>query len=186
MIYEFLADGFEEVEALAPVDVLRRAGCEVKTVSVMGSKTVTGTHGVPVIADIMFDETDFSDAALLILPGGQPGADNLAGHKGLEKLLKKQNEVGGRIAAICASPAVVFAKYGLVDGKKATCYPGLEGMLTGAQHVEDIVVTDGNVTTSRGPATAIAFGLELARLMGGEKSSEEVRDGMLYGLVAKD
>ena len=152
----------------------------------MDSKTVMGTHGVPVTADIMFSETDFSDAELLVLPGGLPGATNLADHAGLTELLKKQNAAGKRIAAICASPAKVFAKHGLFNGKKATCYPGLEAELTDAQPVDDIVVTDGNVTTSRGPATAVAFGLELARLMAGEKTAAEVSDGFLYGLIAKD
>lgn len=185
MIYEFLADGFEEVEALAVVDILRRAECDIKTVSIMDSKTVVGTHGVPVTADMMFAEADFSDAELLVLPGGLPGAQYLSDHEGLVELLKKQNEAGKRIAAICASPALVFGRHGLVNGKKATCYPGLEEKLTGAQAVDDIVVTDGNVTTSRGPATAVAFGLELAKLVAGEKKAEEVKDGFLYGMVAK-
>jgi 4-methyl-5(b-hydroxyethyl)-thiazole monophosphate biosynthesis len=185
MIYEFLADGFEEVEALAVVDVLRRAECEVKTVSIMASKTVMGAHDVPVAADIMFADCDFADAELVILPGGLPGATNLADHAGVTELLKKQNASGKRIAAICASPAKVLAKHGLLNGKKATCYPGLEAELTDAQPVEDVVVTDGNITTSRGPATAVAFGLELARLMAGEKKAEEVRDGFLYSMIAK-
>ena len=185
MIYEFLADGFEEVEALAVVDVLRRAECEVKTVSIMDSKTVMGAHGIPVTADMMFAESDFADAELLVLPGGLPGAEYLSDHEGLVKLLKKQNDSGKRIAAICASPALVFGRHGLVNGKKATCYPGLEEKLTGAQPVDDIVVTDGNVTTSKGPATAVAFGLELAKIMAGEAKADEVKDGFLYGMIAK-
>lgn len=181
MIYEFFADGFEEVEALSIVDVLRRGGCEVKTVSIMGSKTVIGAHGIPVTADIMFDEADYSDAELLALPGGMPGAANLLEHKGLNKILLAQNEAGKRIGAICAAPAVVLGNLGLVKGKKATCYPdaGLEKQLEGAIHVDDIVVTDGNITTSRGPATAMAFGIELVRLMKGDAVAKEVKDGLL-------
>ena len=180
MIYEFLADGFEEVEALAPVDILRRGGCEVKTVSIMTSKKVIGTHGVPVEADIMFADADFADADMIVFPGGLPGATNLADHAELEKLIKKQHESGKRIAAICASPAIVLAKTGVLAGKNATCYPGLEDKLKGAVAVKDAVVTDGNITTSRGPATAMAFAIELVRLMAGEKTADEVSEGLLY------
>ena len=180
MVYEFLADGFEEVEALAPVDILRRGGCEAKTVSIMSSKKVIGTHGVAVEADIMFEDTDFADADIIVFPGGLPGATNLADHAGIEKLIKKQYESGKRIAAICASPAMVLAKTGVLEGKKATCYPGLEDKLTGATAVKDVVITDGNITTSRGPATAMAFGIELVRLMAGEKVADEVSEGLLY------
>ncbi len=179
MVYEFLADGFEEVEALAPVDILRRVGCEIKTVSIMPSKTVVGTHGVPVEADIMFDDTDFADADMIVFPGGLPGATNLADHAGVEKLIKKQYADGKRIAAICASPAFVLAKTGVLQGKKATCYPGLEDKLEGATAVSDEVITDGNVTTSRGPATAMAFAIELVRLMAGESKAKEVSGDLL-------
>ncbi len=185
MIYEFFADGFEEVEALTIVDLLRRGSCEVTTVSIAESKVVMGTHGIPVTADIMFDEADFSDADMLVLPGGLPGATNLADHKGLTALLKKQNEEGKKIAAICASPALVFGRHNLLDGRKATCYPGLDDKLTDSQPVEDVVVTDGNLTTSRGPATAMAFGIELVRIMAGEKVADEVSDGLLYGSLFK-
>ena len=185
MIYEFLADGFEEIEALAVVDILRRAELEVKTVSIMDSAVVMGTHGIAVTADILFKDTDFSDAELLILPGGLPGATNLADHEGLKELLLKQNRQGRRIAAICASPAMVFAKHRLIEGKQATCYPGIEDKLVGAgaQPAAALVVTDGNVTTSKGPATAIEFGLELAGLIAGKEKADAVREDLLYNLV---
>ena len=122
--YLFLAPGFEEVEALTPVDVMRRAGIDVKTVSVTASRDVEGAHGVTVKADMTFDEADFSDCDWLVLPGGMPGATNLYECKPLCSLLLKHNAEGGHIAAICASPAVVLGGLGLLDGKEATCYPG--------------------------------------------------------------
>ena len=128
--YVFLADGFEEVEALTPVDVLRRAGMPVKTVSITSSLLVTGAHGVTVTADLIFNSTLFKDPAWLILPGGMPGASNLYDFDPLHGLLKNQFESKhGKIAAICASPAVVLGQMGLLKGREATCYPGFEDMM---------------------------------------------------------
>lgn len=137
MVYEFLATGFEEVEALAPVDILRRGGVEIKTVSVTGDLLVESAHGVAIKADLLFEDADLASADLLLLPGGLPGATNLNEHEGLRKALVGQNERGGRIAAICAAP-LVLGGLGLLNGKKATCYPGFEKYLTGATYTADL------------------------------------------------
>lgn len=179
MIYEFLATGFEEVEAIAPVDLLRRAGKEVRTVSVTGGKTVTGAHGIPVVADLLFEESDYADAELLMLPGGMPGTTNLGAHKGLCALLQKQNAMQKRIGAICAAPTVLGA-LGILDGRKATCYPGCEPGLTGAIPQADTVVKDGNITTSKGPGTAVEYGLALVGLFYDEKAVAELAEAFQY------
>lgn len=179
-VYVFLADGFEEIEGLTVVDVLRRAGAEVCTVSVMGTKKIEGSHKINLEADAVFEECEFSDADLLVLPGGMPGTLNLGAHEGLTELLKKENEKNTGIAAICAAPSVL-GDLGILKGKKAVCYPGFEERLTGAEVLKVPAVTDGNVTTSRGMGTAIAFSLELtARLFGREKA-EELAKGIIYG-----
>ena len=126
-VYVFLADGFEDIEALAPIDILRRGGMDVVTVSVMDYQLVESAHGVSVMADALFDDVaSFSDADLLVLPGGMPGASNLYNHEGLRRVLVDQYERQERIAAICASPGVVLAPLGILSGKRATCYPGFE------------------------------------------------------------
>ena len=177
MNYVFLADGFEEIEALAIVDILRRCGIETKTVSITDAPVVNGTHGVPVTADITLSEADLEGAAALILPGGLPGADNLQACDVLNKALVKAFEDGRFVAAICAAPKVLGA-LGILNGKKATCYPGVEGQLTGATYLTDAVVRDGNLITSRGPATAISFAFALAEALGADFMP--VYNGMLY------
>ncbi len=179
MIYLFLADGFEEVEALTVVDLLRRAQCDVKTVSVTGEKTVRGTHDIYVVADGLFEDFEYSQAELLVLPGGMPGTANLMEHKGLAKVLTARNEEGKRIAAICAAP-MVLGKLGILKGKKAICYPGCEENLTGATIVKADAVTDLNITTSRGPATAFPFALELIKILKGDKVAKTISDDTLY------
>lgn len=178
--YLFLADGFEEIEAIATLDVLRRGQMEVFTVSIKHDHVVTGAHGVPVTADYTFKEVDFSGTDWLILPGGMPGASNLHEFGALNDLLKV-HAGKGRIAAICASPAVVLAATGLLDGKKATCYPGFETALiaAGAEYVKERVVVDGNIVTGNGPSSAIPFGLEILKLTKGAEVSESVAQGML-------
>lgn len=177
----FLADGFEEIEALATVDVLRRAEMDVTMVAVKHEHTVTGAHGIPVICDVTFKEADFSDSEWLILPGGMPGATNLHEFQALNDLLKVHAGKGRRVAAICASPAVVLAATGLLDGKEATCYPGFETALAaaGARYMTDAVVVDGNILTANGPGTAIEFALEIVKLTRGESVSRSVSEGML-------
>lgn len=178
--YVFLAEGFEEVEALTSVDLLRRAGMDVKTVTISDSVHVTGAHGVTVIADVLFVDVDWQEEAeWLILPGGMPGASNLAAHKGLCELLLQQNARGEKLAAICASPAVVLAPLGLLKGKKAVCYPGFEGALVESKPSDAQVVVDGNVVTGNGPAAASEFALSLIGVSLGEDAAKKVADGML-------
>lgn len=177
----FLADGFEEIEALATVDVLRRGGLDVTTVSIKHEPAVTGAHGITVFADCTFKEADFSDSDWLVLPGGMPGAANLHEFSALNDLLKV-HATKGRIAAICASPAVVLAATGLLDGKNATCYPGFETALiaAGARYdKESRVVVDGNIVTANGPSSAIPFALKIVELTQGAQASSQVAEGML-------
>ena len=180
-VYVFLATGFEEVEALTPVDLLRRGGMDVKLVSITGEKIVKGARNINVQADLLFDEIDKDWADLLILPGGMPGTTNLKNFEPLTELIKDFNEKKKRIAAICAAPTV-FGGLGILEGKKATCYPGMEDMLIGAEVCYDSVVTDGNITTSRGVGTAIDFALELLKLLSGSK---ETSDKMAASVVYK-
>lgn len=177
----FLANGFEEIEALATVDVLRRAQLDVTTVSIYNSKDVTGAHGIVVVADTTIGECDFTGADWLILPGGLPGADNLLACKPLADLLQKHFAAGGRVAAICASPGVVLAPLGIVNGKKATGYPGFEGKLEagGATTTGERVTVDGNVTTGNGPSSAVPFALAIVEQTAGKAIADGVATGML-------
>ena len=173
-----LAEGFEEIEAVTPVDILRRAGVEVEMVG-LEAEEVTGAHGVTFRADRLLHDTEDVDA--VILPGGLPGADNLAASGKLAAVLKAQRTAGRLIAAICATPACVLAKHGLLDGKRATCYPGFEGRFGGnTEYAVGDVVKDGNIMTSRGPGTAFAFGLALARELAGPESADALADAMLH------
>ena len=180
-VYEFLANGFEEVEALAPVDILRRGGIEVKMVSVTGSNLVESSHGVVVKADLLFESiTDFSDADLLMLPGGMPGSKNLNEHEGVRNALKAQFEKGKRVAAICAAP-LVLASVGLLKGKKATIYPGMESYLgEDAEYTGALVQEDGNVTTGAGPAASFPYGYKLLSYFLPTEKVEEIQKGMIY------
>ncbi|MBQ9915160.1 MAG: DJ-1/PfpI family protein [Clostridia bacterium] len=177
MTYVFLADGFEEIEALSVVDILRRCQIEVQTVSITENKQVTGSHGIPLLADIVLTEADTDQAQALILPGGLPGSDNLQACKPLENALKKAAKEGRIVAAICAAPKVLGA-FELLSGKKATCYPGFEKELLGATPVTEKVVQDGNAITSRGAGTAADFAFALADALGG--NSDPIRKGMLF------
>lgn len=178
-VYVFLADGFEEIEGLTPVDLLRRAGAEVQTVSISDSTSVCGSHKIKVEADSVFAGTDFSDADMLVLPGGMPGTKRLGAHEGLAELLKKTNEAKGGIAAICAAPSVL-GDLGLLRGKKAVCYPGFEEHLAGAEVCCCSVVTDGNITTSRGMGTAVDFGLELVTRLLGADAADALAKKIVY------
>ena len=146
-VYVFLAEGFEEMEAVTPIDLLRRAGVDAKLVSVTGNRAVTGAHGVTYLADLLFEEIE-EDADMLVLPGGLPGTTNLQAHEGLTKLLLKQHKAHKWVAAICAAPMVLGA-LGIVKDRHATIYPGIEDKLIGATPLTDEVVVDGNVITSR-------------------------------------
>lgn len=180
MVYVFLADGFEEIEALTPVDLLRRAGVEVRTVSIYNDrKNVTGARKIEVVADAVLNESDYDDADILVLPGGMPGTVNLLECAALMDIVDRQNAKGGRVAAICAAPARILGSRGLLDGKMATCYPGLEEMMKGATSVIKTVVTDGNITTSRGLGTAVDLACELITLLCGQEKSDEIRKSVV-------
>ena len=172
MIYMLLANGFEEVEALAPLDMLRRAKLNVKTVSIEDSREVCGAHGVSVIADIMpADAGDSID--MLIFPGGMPGSSRLDASAVTDAMIERARCDGARFAAICAAP-LVLGKRGLLRGKRATCYPGFEEYLEGAVMEDASVVTDGNVTTAVGMGAALAFGAELVSLFSGRDASDAI------------
>lgn len=176
----FLAEGFEEVEALTAVDVLRRAGMPVKTVSITSALQVKGAHGVIVSADVLYDNTMFRDAAWLILPGGLPGADNLHDYSPLIGLLRNQLESKrGRIAAICAAPAVVLGAEGMLRGRRATCYPGFESKLLGAEYVDAPVVRDDKFVLGNGPANALLWALTIVEEELGQEKAANVANGML-------
>lgn len=179
-VYVFLADGFEEVEGLTVVDLLRRAGEEVEMVSIMGRKQITGSHNIRVEADSLFEETGFSQGDLLVLPGGMPGTRYLGEHEGLCRLLGEWNREGKKIAAICAAPSVL-GNLGLLEGKEAVCYPGFEDNLTGARIGSGKVAVDGNITTSRGVGTAIAFAAALIEQLEGSQKAEEIKKSIIYG-----
>lgn len=179
MITVLLADGFEEIEALTPVDMLRRAGKKVVTVGITG-KTVTGAHGIPVIADGEPKDLPHDKIECLILPGGMPGTKNLDESPETDALINRTLSDGGRLAAICAAPSVL-GKRGLLRGKKATCYPSFERFLEGATASTEKVVTDENVTTSRGAGTAMDFALELVSLLVSPEKSEELGAGVIFG-----
>jgi 4-methyl-5(b-hydroxyethyl)-thiazole monophosphate biosynthesis len=172
------ASGFEEIEAITPVDVLRRAGCEVVTVSVTGRKEVTSTRGVTVIADKLFVEADYELADMILLPGGQPGSDNLNKHEGLRKQIRTFHDQGRMIAAICAAP-LVLGSAGILKGKKATCYPGVESLLTGATCTGNDVEVDGNLITGKGPGVAMEFSLTLVEKLVGKAKADELRSAMI-------
>ena len=175
----FLADGFEEIEALATVDVLRRAGVQVTTVSINPTGLVTGAHGIPVMADVLFEQAQYADADMLILPGGMPGAANLDAHEGLRRLITAHAEAGKWLAAICAAP-MVYGHMGLLSGRKATCYPGFEGELAGAAYTAAPVEKDGNIITGKGPAVVLPFAYALSEVLVGEEIVAQVKAGMLY------
>lgn len=174
----FLAEGFEEIEALAVVDVIRRSGMTIHTVSITNNKEVTGSHGITVKADLTLGEADFSDSEWLICPGGMPGSVNLYNCKPLCDLIKNHK---GKVAAICAAPAVVLAPLGILEGKEATCYPGFEEELrkNGATVKDERVVVAGNVITANGPFSALRFGLAIVANSLGTDKAREVGEGML-------
>ena len=166
MIYGLLADGFEEIEALTPVDMLRRAGCEVRTVGI-GKKTITGAHGIPVCADLVSDEATADGVRMVILPGGMPGTKHLAASAFVEETLARVSREGGYLAAICAAPTVL-AKYGYLKGKRATCFPGFEKELSGAIYTDLPVVTDGKIVTAKDMTEALSFSVALLSIADAE------------------
>lgn len=178
-VYIFLADGFEDIEGLTVVDLMRRAGIDIQTVSIKATKEVITSHGISLLTDCIFSETDFSDADMLVLPGGMPGTRYLGEYKPLTDLLTDFYNKGGKVAAICAAPSV-FAELGFLKGRKATSYPSFMDKLTGAVTTEESVAVDGNVTTSRGLGTAIDFALSLIAQLCGEEKAAEIADSVVY------
>ena len=172
MFYIFLADGFEEIEALCPYDLLLRAGIPTKTVSINDTTLVTGTHGIKVYADITLGEMG-DDILGVMLPGGLPGADNLNACEMVQEYLAKANAGGKLISAICAAP-YVLGQAGYLNGKCATCFPGFEDKLTGAVYCGDKVVCDGNVITAKGMGAAFEFGIEIIKYYKGEDFAKEI------------
>ena len=179
MIYVFLATGFEDIEAIAPVDIMRRAGLKVQTVSITGERVVMSAHGVGITSDILLQEVDFGKAEMLVLPGGLPGSTNLDACQPLTRAIKQHFETGGAIAAICAAP-LVFGHLGLLKGRLATCYPGVDSELRGANYTAAIVEQDGNIITGKGPAAAFEFGYTIVDYFLVEGASLPLRQGMIY------
>lgn len=163
MIAVLLVDGFEEIEALMPVDLFRREGLNVKTVGVSG-KIAVGAHKIPVVCDLISHEVPLDEVSMVVLPGGMPGALNLDASAFTDEIIHAVTKNGGRIAAICAAP-LVLGRRGILEGKRATCYPGFEGELKGATVTDEDVVTDGNITTARGMEVALAFARELVQIV---------------------
>ena len=177
MIYVFLAEGFEEIEALAPLDLMRRAGLSVTTVGV-GGRTVTGAHGITVQADIA--DTEYADAApeMIFLPGGMPGTLNLAASPVVTDAIRTATETGAYLTAICAAPSIL-GDMGLLCGKEATCYPGFEERLVGATLSEKRVVRDGKIITATGMGVAVELGLALVELFRGDQKAKELRHAVI-------
>ena len=172
-----LADGFEEIEALTIVDLLRRAQIYVDTISIMEDYTVHGAHGINIQTEDLFEEVNFVESDMIVLPGGMPGAATLDKHEGLRKLLLDFAAKGKPIAAICAAP-MVLGKLGLLKGKKATCYPGFEQYLEGAECVSEPVVRDGSIITGMGPGAAMEFALAIVDMLVGKEKVDELVEAM--------
>ena len=173
MVYMFLANGFEEVEALAPLDLLRRAGVEIKTVGV-GSKTIVGSHSIPVVADMTDSEFNDDKPEMVILPGGMPGTLNLDASEVVHKVIRSALAEDAYVCAICAAP-MILGKLGLLNGKEAVCYPGFEKHLEGATISDKKAVADGKYITAKGMGAAIEFGLLLVETLKGKETAESLR-----------
>lgn len=178
-VYLFLADGFEEIEGLTVVDLLRRAGITCRMISITGKEIISGAHGIQITADALFEAADFKDGDMLVLPGGMPGTNYLMAHTGLKELLASYQADGKYLAAICAAPSVL-GQNGLLRGKKATCYPGFEEKLTEAVPVTDTVAVDGNIITSRGLGTAIDFALAIVEILTDSNMAKQLAASIQY------
>lgn len=176
----FLAEGFEEIEAVTPLDLLRRAGVDAKFVSLTGNLAVTGAHGITYHADMLFAHDIAQQTDMLILPGGMPGAEHLQNHTALGKLLLEFDTAKKFICAICAAP-MVLGHLGILKGKKATIYPGMESRLIGAEAVTDKVCRDGHIITSQAPSTAMLFTLSLIAALEGEETAQRIKDDIVFG-----
>lgn len=178
-VYVFLAPGFEEIEAITILDVLRRANVPVISVSIAGDLYVTGAHGITIAADKLYPQVDFMDADMLVLPGGMPGTTNLNVHEGLKSVLTEFVDQNKPVAALCAAP-LILGQLGLLNGKKATCYPGNESLLEGAIISTNAVVQDGNIITGNGPGAAIDFSLKIVQHILGKDTSDALAQAMKH------
>lgn len=178
-IWTFLAEGFEEVEALTVVDILKRAKFEVTMVSISEDLFVTSSHNVVVKADKKISELESELPDVIFLPGGMPGTLNLGEHEGLKDLILKAVEQDKIMAAVCAAPSV-YGQMGLLKGRKATCYPGFEDKLLGAEYQAEQVVVDGKFVTSQGMGTCIPLGLKLVELLSSEETAVQVKNSIRY------
>ncbi len=178
-VYEFIANGTEEIEALTVVDVLRRAGADIKTVSITGSNEAVLSHGVKIECDTTIEQANLSDADMLLLPGGLPGATNLNEHDGVRKAMLNQYNSGKKVGAICAAP-LVLGSLGILNGKKATCYPGFEDQMTGAEYTADVYTVDGNIITGCGPAATLPYSYAILEMLGYTNEAKALREGMMF------
>jgi len=174
----FLAPGFEEIEAISTIDILRRADLPVLSVSITGDLRVVGAHGIAIEADALYPDIDFNETDMLILPGGMPGTKNLNVHEGLKALLLKFAEAGKPLAAICAAPRIL-GQLGILAGKEATCYPGNEEFLKGAKLSKYMIVQDGKIITASGPGVASEFALQIVSFFLGEEKADEIAKDLL-------
>ena len=178
MIYVHFAEGTEEIEFVTIIDLLRRSSLDAVSVSITGKTKVTGAHGIVIETDTTFEEANYDDCDMIVLPGGMPGTLHMAEHSGLTAMIKSFNEKGRSLAAICAAP-MVFAGCGILSGKKAVIYLGMEEYLGDAEVSDKRVQTDGNIITSQGPGTAMEFALEIIRTVKGSAASDEIKKELL-------
>ncbi len=175
----FFADGFEEIEALSVVDVLRRAGMQVTTISIMNKKLINGSHDINVYADEMFDDVNLSEYDAIVLPGGMPGTTNLANHSGVIDTVREFFKQGKLVSAICAAPSVL-GKAGILEGKKATVYPGFEDALTGGEYIKNQVVQDDNIITAPGMGKAILFALKIVEYFEDKAAADKLAKDIIF------
>ena len=183
-VYEFIANGGEEIEALTTVDVLRRAGVECITVSINETEEVVMSHGVRIICDTKIADADLSDADMLLLPGGLPGSNYLNECEAVRTAIAKQYESGKKIGAICAAP-LVLGSLGILKGKRATCYPGVESQMTGAEYTHELYTIDDNIITGEGPAATLPYSYAILEMLGKSKEAEMLKEGMMFNHLTK-
>lgn len=178
-VYEFIANGTEEIEALTVIDVLRRAGVDAYSVSINDTEEVTMAHGVRMICDLTINNADLSDADMLLLPGGLPGATNLNDCEPLRKAITAHYEAGKKVGAICAAP-LVLGGLGILNGKRATCYPGFEKEMIGAEYTHELFTIDGNVITGEGPAATLPYSYAILGMLDKSAEAEALKEGMMF------
>lgn len=183
-VYEFMANGTEEIEALTVIDVLRRGGVDAQMVSVTGSEYIETTHGITIKCDTTIEEANLSDADFLLLPGGLPGATNLLEHNGVREALLRHSAAGKWIGAICAAP-MVLGDLGLLRGKKATCYPGFEKYMDGAEYTAELYTVDDKIITGCGPAATLPYSYAILEMLTDKATTEGLKEGMMFNRLMK-